>query len=85
MASKLQVDESQLSRYRKKPKRFDDGKSDGDFHADPKALYRQGYYEVIDFIIAAIQKCLDQPRYKKSQQLETLLIDKSNEAREVGR
>ena len=34
--------------------RFDDGKSDGDFHAEPKALYRQGYYEVIGFIIAAI-------------------------------
>ena len=39
MASKLHVDESQLPRIRKKPKRFDDGKSDGDFHPDPKALH----------------------------------------------
>ena len=73
MASKLNVDEPQLPRIRKKNIRFDDGKSDGDFHADPKALYRQGYYEVIGFIIAAIQKCFDQPGYKKYQQLETLL------------
>ena len=74
MASKLNVDEPQLPRIRKKPKRFNDGKSDGDFHADPKALYRQGYYEVIDFIIAAIQERFDQPGYKKYQQLEVLLI-----------
>ena len=50
----------------KKPKRFDDGKSDGDFHADPKALYRQGFYEAIDFIIAAIQERFDQPGYKNT-------------------
>ena len=49
-------------------------KFDGDLHADPKALYRQGYYEVIDFIIVTIQKRFHQPRYKKYQQLETLLI-----------
>ena len=60
----------------KKPKRFDDGKSDGDFHADPKAIYRQGYYEVIHSIIAAIQERFDQPMQiqKKYQQLEALLI-----------
>ena len=51
----------------KKTIRFDDGKSDGDFHADPKALYRQDYYEVIDFIIAAIQEHFDQPGYEKYQ------------------
>ena len=74
MASKLNVNEPQLPRIRKKHKRFDDGKSDGDFHADLKALYRQGYYEVMDFIIAAIQERFDQPGYKKYQQLEALLI-----------
>ena len=74
MASKLNVNEPQLPRIRKKTIRFDDGKSDGDFHADPKALYRQDYYEVIDFIIAAIQERFDQPGYKKYQKLEALLI-----------
>ena len=83
MASKLNVDEPQLPRIRKKSKRFDDGKSDGDFNADPRAFYRQGYYEVIDFIIAAIQERFDQPGYNKYQQLELSSLDKSNEAREV--
>ena len=80
MASKQNVDEPQLPRISKKPKRFDDGKSDGDFYADPNALYRQGYYEVIDFILAAIQERFDQPGYTIGSSL-----DKSNEAREVGR
>ena len=68
MASKLNVDEPQLPRIRKKPKRFDDGKSDCDFHADPKALYRQ----VLS--LPPYKNVLINPDTKKYQQLEALLI-----------
>ena len=62
------------------PKRFDNGQSDGDYHAGPEALYRQGHYNLI---ITAIPEHFDQPGYKKHQQLKAL--DKSNKARKVGR
>ena len=44
VAHRLGVDDPQLPRHLKRPRRFDDGLSEGDFHTDPKTYYRQMYY-----------------------------------------
>ena len=46
-ADSFDVGEPQLPRQRKIPKRYDDGLADSDFHADPKAYYRQQYFEAL--------------------------------------
>ena len=54
-AESLDVGEPQLPRQRKTPRRYDDGSTDGDFHADPKAYYRQHYFEAIDLVVNCIK------------------------------
>ena len=43
IASDFGVGEPQLPRRRRVPRRYDDGQSEGDFHAEAKSLYRQQY------------------------------------------
>jgi hypothetical protein len=70
----LDVQEPQLPRRRKTPKRLDDGNSEGDYPDSPKVFYRQQYYEALDLIISTINDRFDQPGYKVYTQLEDLLL-----------
>lgn len=42
--------EPQLPRHCKRPRRFDDGLAESEFHDDPKAYFRQLYYEAVDLV-----------------------------------
>ena len=72
--SNLDVNEPQLPRRRKVPRRYDDGLSESDYHDSPKSLYRQKYYEAIDLIVACIEDRLNQPGFAKYHLLDSLLI-----------
>ena len=76
-ADSLDVDEAQLPRKCKTPRRYDDGESSGDFANSPKSYYRQVYYEATDCIINCLKNRFDQPGYKIYSQLEELLIKAS--------
>lgn len=73
----IDVEEPQLPRRRKTPRRFDDGLTSGDFHDTPKAYYRQLYYEAVDSITSSLKNRFDQPGYGVYCKLEELLIKAS--------
>ncbi len=60
-ANSLQIGEPRLPRKRRAPCRLDDGSSAGDFHDNPKSLYRQYYYEEIDLLVTCIENRFNQP------------------------
>ena len=64
MAESLEVEEAQLPRKHKRPKRYDDGLAKGDFHDDPKLYFRQHYFEAFDLAINCIQGRFNQPGYQ---------------------
>lgn len=68
------ANDPQLPRRLKRPKRFDDGLSDGHHHNHPKAFYRQIYYEAVDLMINCIEDRFNQPGYRIYQQLEAILL-----------
>ena len=70
----LDVQEPQLMRRRKTPKRLDDGCAESDFPSNPKEFYRQQYYEALDLIISSINDRFDQPGYRIYKELEDLLL-----------
>lgn len=72
-AAALEVSEPQLPRFRKQPRRFDEGLTSGEAHKTPKAHFRPLYYEAIDRIVNCIQDRFDQPGYRIYQSLEALL------------
>ena len=53
------VEEPQLPRRRKTPRRYDDGLTSGEFHDTPKVYYRQLYYEAIDSIVSSLKGRFD--------------------------
>ena len=71
------TDDPVLPRQRKVPKWYDDGSSNHVFE-NPEQLYRQKYYEVIDLIIAEIQRRFDEPTLLLLKEMETILIDSCN-------
>ncbi len=75
----LDVEEPQLPRRRKVPRRIDDGTSAGDFHSTPKEYYRQHYYEAIDMIVTCIVNRFDQPGYRVYSEVEQLLLKASKQ------
>ena len=50
----LDVEQPQLPRRRKVPKRFDDSLAAPEFHDSPMLYFRQHYYEAIDLIVSCI-------------------------------
>ena len=60
----LNVEEPQLPRQRKAPKRYDDGLSTGYFHDSTKEHYMQIYYKALDHIISCVEDHFDQPGYR---------------------
>ena len=72
-ASELDISEPVLPRLRRLPRRFDDGLSAGEFHDNPKAFYKQSYYEALDLIVSCIEDRFKQPGYRIYSSLESLL------------
>ena len=68
------VADAELPRRRRRPMRYDDGLSGGDFHEEPKQFYKQLYFEALDLVVNCIQSRFDQPGYQIYSSLETLLI-----------
>ena len=73
-AKQWRVNEPELSRRRKIPKRFDDGLSGGAFPDTPKSYYRQAYYEGLDLITNCIQERFTQEGYATYSSIEALLV-----------
>ena len=71
----LDIEQPQLPRRRRTPKRYDDGLASPEFHESPMLYYRQYYYEAIDLIVNCIKKRFDQPDYHVYCQLEMLLVN----------
>ena len=88
-AETLDVGQPQLPRHCKIPKRYDDGLAKGDFPTDPKALYRQHYFEAIDLVVNCIKDHFEQPGYEVYRNLVQcslqgeILSMEYNESKEV--
>ena len=52
--NELNVDEPQLARQRKAPRRFEQGKAPAEFAATPKDEYRRAYFEALDLATTSI-------------------------------
>ncbi len=76
MATECDVDDPQLPRQRKRPRRYDDGAS-ADFPITVEDMYRRVYFEVLDLITETIKNRFDQPGYKMYRHLEELLMKAS--------
>ena len=75
MAESLDMEpEPQLPRHRKRPRRYEDGLADGEFHSDVKAYFRQHYFEAIDLTVYCIKDRFHQPGYLVYSHLEQLLL-----------
>ena len=70
----LDVDEPQLPRKRKVPRKLDEGSAPADFPTDCKPYYRQSYFEALDLTISTIQDRFDQPDFGIYHSLEQLLL-----------
>ena len=66
--------EPQLPRQRKRPRRYEEGEADSEFHTDPKAYFRQLYYEAVDLTVSSIKDRFQQPGYEVYSKLEQLLL-----------
>ena len=66
-----------LPRQRKRPRRYEDGLADGEFHGDVKVYFRQHYFEAIDLIVNCIKDRFQQPGYTVYSHLEQLLLKAS--------
>lgn len=52
----LEVEDAQVTRKQRLPKRYDDGLAEAEFHSEPKSYYRQHYFEAIDLDINCIKR-----------------------------
>lgn len=68
------VNEPVLPRKRKAPARFELGSGIGHQPNTPKDLFRQDYFECLDFIVACIRDRFNQPGYGVLKNLEGLLL-----------
>lgn len=69
---KLCIDDAQLPRKRKLPRRYEHGDAVAEFHTLPKAFYRQVYFEAIDLAVSSICSRFDQPGYKVYSTVEQM-------------
>lgn len=76
-AESVDVEEPQLPRQRKVPKRYDDGLAGAEFPCTPKSYYWQLYYEATDNVINCLKDRFNQPGCKVYCKLEELLTKAS--------
>ena len=74
---KLDVDEPQLPRRRKVPKRYEHGASAAKYHNSAESLYRQVYFEALDLAINIIKNHFDKPGFKVYSNIEQLVLKAS--------
>lgn len=74
LADQFDVEEPQLPR-RRRPKRYNDGLSEGHHPETVKDLYRQYYFEAIDAVIACIKDRFNQPGYITYKSSKELLLN----------
>ena len=74
----LSVNEPELPRKRKTPRRYEVGESEGDFLADEETHYRVIYYAALDQVISSIKARIEQPGYQVYSHLESLLLNAMN-------
>ena len=69
------IEEPDLPRTRKAPRRLDDGSADSSFFSETaEDWYRAAYFEALDLVIEAIKDHFDQPGYAVYHNLEELLV-----------
>ena len=78
IASNLDVNDPMLPCHRKRPRRYEDGTSSGDFPTDICSLYQPIYFNALDMVICGIQTHFNQPGYKLYVQLEHLRLKAAN-------
>ena len=74
MMNELNVDEPQLVRRRKAPRRFEQGKAPAEFAVTPKDEYRQVYFEALDLATTSICSRFDQKGFKILSNVQQLLF-----------
>lgn len=57
--------EPQLPCRTKRPRRYEEGEAESKFHDEPKAYFRQHYFEALDLAVNCIRDRFDQPGYKQ--------------------
>ena len=58
-AEKLNLEPPSLPRQRKRPKRYESGLAEAEFHDAAHTYYRVAYFEGLDLMIASIQERFD--------------------------
>ena len=76
----LDINEPQLPRHRKIPRRYETGSAEWEFAVSPEAHYRLIYYEGLDLIVNCIRNHFDQPGYKVYRNLQELLLKASTKS-----
>ena len=71
------TDEPSLPRYRKRPKRVDEGAAPHCYQS-PKERYRHIYFEVLELVKGEIERRFNQADFHIIQKLESLLLDVAN-------
>lgn len=77
-SSDLGVQDPQLPRRRKAPRRYEISESEGDFVGDVKTHYRVIYYGALDSVVSSIKDRFQQPGYQVYCRLESLLLKAAN-------
>ncbi len=70
----LDVDEPQLARRRKVPRRYELGNAPAEFAVSPKEEYRRVYFEALDLAVTSIRSRFDQKGFKTFSNVEQLLF-----------
>ena len=73
-SSNLNINEPVLPRRKKRPRRYEDGASEGKFPESLEDLYRCTYFEALDLLVCGIKQRFDQPGYKVYSNLEGVLV-----------
>ena len=71
---KIDVEEPELPRARKAPKRYEIGQGDSSYPDSPKSLYRVAYFEGLDLVVNAIRDRFEQPGYLMYKNLQETLL-----------
>ena len=77
MAEELEISKPELPRYRRQPRRLDDGEEPHRF-TSPKEYFRPLYHEACDLLLGELNSRFDQEFMKPLQAMESVLINAAN-------
>jgi hypothetical protein len=78
-SEKYNIDQPELPRKRKLPRRFDDSTIDYEFK-DVKSYYRKQYFEVIDVTVTAMKARFNSPGFTAVTKLESCILNAAKNA-----